>query len=221
MTISNTASALRPGVCTSATRPTTPYTGQIIYETDTGYLRVWDGSAWDYLSQKQDDTVGLGPTQGLVFLSSGSFNNVGSFDVTGFSSTYTEFLVVINGNGVSNTTLNGVLYDGSTQLNSQYYGGGVYGSYTGTTGSLFANSGASSFYVGRFDATYRGNTSMVFNRTSGAMPNWNMQGFDSNNFYGFAGGGFRNSTATWDRIRISGVSFNITGVWRLYGYRNA
>lgn len=54
MAISSNATGLRPGVCTSTTRPTTPYTGQLIYETDTGYLRVWDGSAWDYLSAKQD-----------------------------------------------------------------------------------------------------------------------------------------------------------------------
>lgn len=60
MPISSNNVGLRPGVCTSTTRPTTPYTGQIIYETDTGYLRVWDGSAWDYLSQKQDYSQGLG-----------------------------------------------------------------------------------------------------------------------------------------------------------------
>lgn len=59
MAISNVASGLRPGVCTSTTRPSAPYTGQIIYETDTGYLRVWDGSAWDYLSQSQNDTTNL------------------------------------------------------------------------------------------------------------------------------------------------------------------
>ena len=59
MSISSSATGLRPGVCTSTTRPTSPYTGQIIYETDTGYLRVWDGSAWDYLSQSQDTTTNI------------------------------------------------------------------------------------------------------------------------------------------------------------------
>lgn len=59
MGISNNASGLRPGVCTSTTRPTAPYTGQIIFETDTGYLRVWDGAAWDYLSQWQAATTNL------------------------------------------------------------------------------------------------------------------------------------------------------------------
>lgn len=38
--------SLRPGVCTSTTRPTNPYDGQVIYETDTGLLLVYNGSAW-------------------------------------------------------------------------------------------------------------------------------------------------------------------------------
>lgn len=59
MTISNQASGIRPGVCSSTTRPTAPFTGQIIYETDTGYLRVWDGANWDYLSQSQDTTTNI------------------------------------------------------------------------------------------------------------------------------------------------------------------
>lgn len=46
MGISNVASNLRPGICTSSTRPTTPYEGQVIYETDTDRTSVWDGSSW-------------------------------------------------------------------------------------------------------------------------------------------------------------------------------
>lgn len=34
------------GVCTSTTRPESPYIGQVIYETDTQLLKVWLGSAW-------------------------------------------------------------------------------------------------------------------------------------------------------------------------------
>jgi hypothetical protein len=36
----------RPGVCTSSTRPSSPYEGQYIYETDTDKTLFWNGSAW-------------------------------------------------------------------------------------------------------------------------------------------------------------------------------
>lgn len=48
MALSNAVanSILKPGVCTSATRPANPYEGQFIYETDTDYMLVYNGSAW-------------------------------------------------------------------------------------------------------------------------------------------------------------------------------
>ena len=46
MAISNNSTGLRPGVCTSTTRPTAPYEGQMIYETDTDKVLVWNGTAW-------------------------------------------------------------------------------------------------------------------------------------------------------------------------------
>ena len=46
MPISNLSNGLRTGVCTSTNRPTTPYEGQVIYETDTDLVYLWNGSAW-------------------------------------------------------------------------------------------------------------------------------------------------------------------------------
>jgi hypothetical protein len=37
---------IQPGVCTSTTRPASPFEGQYIYETDTDQTLVWNGSAW-------------------------------------------------------------------------------------------------------------------------------------------------------------------------------
>jgi len=37
---------IQPGVCTSTTRPASPYEGQAIYETDTDKVLYWSGSAW-------------------------------------------------------------------------------------------------------------------------------------------------------------------------------
>ncbi len=49
MAISSSVSSLglKPGVCTSSTRPVNPYEGQMIYETDTDRILVWDGSVWE------------------------------------------------------------------------------------------------------------------------------------------------------------------------------
>jgi hypothetical protein len=37
------------GVVTSVSRPVSPFSGQIIFETDTAKSFVWDGSAWQIL----------------------------------------------------------------------------------------------------------------------------------------------------------------------------
>jgi len=41
-----TSAISKPGVCTSSTRPASPYEGQMIYETDTDKVLVYNGSAW-------------------------------------------------------------------------------------------------------------------------------------------------------------------------------
>lgn len=58
MAINSLSTGFRPGVCTSSTRPTAPYEGQQIYETDTDKLLVWNGSAWLYLSTPQTTEIG-------------------------------------------------------------------------------------------------------------------------------------------------------------------
>lgn len=42
-------SLVRPGVCTSSTRPASPFEGQVIYETDTDLVQVYNGSGWKIL----------------------------------------------------------------------------------------------------------------------------------------------------------------------------
>jgi hypothetical protein len=59
MSVSNLSTGMRPGVCTSTTRPTVPYEGQMIYETDTDMVAIWNGTAWRYISATT-------PTNGTV-----------------------------------------------------------------------------------------------------------------------------------------------------------
>lgn len=59
MGISNVSNGLRSGVCTSTTRPSAPYEGQMIYETDTDMVAIWNGTAWRYVAATT-------PTNGTV-----------------------------------------------------------------------------------------------------------------------------------------------------------
>ncbi len=47
----------RPGVCTSTTKPASPFTGQAIYMTDTDETAVWDGTYWEGLNRSRDRNV--------------------------------------------------------------------------------------------------------------------------------------------------------------------
>jgi len=76
---------IQPGVCTSTTRPASPFEGQTIYETDTDMMAIWNGSAWRYIAATT-------PTNGTV-LQVGSTTKIDTFttssttwtDVTGLS----------------------------------------------------------------------------------------------------------------------------------------
>lgn len=57
MAISSSSRGLRPGVCTSTTRPSNPFDGQVVYMTDVDQTAVWDGSAWIGLDPSRDRNV--------------------------------------------------------------------------------------------------------------------------------------------------------------------
>lgn len=87
MTISATTQGLRPGVCTSTSRPSTPFDGQVIYETDTDNALVWNGTAWVYLATASTRPVGIQtmiPTS-VDVAGAGSSASVGSYGKVTFS----------------------------------------------------------------------------------------------------------------------------------------
>ena len=50
-------SIVKPGVCTSSTKPASPFDGQVIYMTDVDQTAVWDGSAWVGIERSRDRNV--------------------------------------------------------------------------------------------------------------------------------------------------------------------
>ena len=95
MAISNNSTGLRPGVCTSTTRPTAPYEGQMIYETDTDKMLIWIGSSWVIPNQTTQNFDGLELIKTQTIGSA-----VGSVSVSdAFSSTYDNYKITMNSIG--------------------------------------------------------------------------------------------------------------------------
>jgi len=95
MTISATTQGLRQGVCTSSNRPATPFEGQMIYETDTDMVRVWNGSAWKTVASTNGatfDSTGrmTNPVQPCFFVAQESGTTVAATNKAIFSSITTN-----------------------------------------------------------------------------------------------------------------------------------
>ena len=141
-------SVVKPGVCTSATRPSVPYDGQMIYETDTNLVKVYEGAAWV--------TVGPATAGALTFIKSQAIV-AGSSTFTmsaAFSATYENYLITIanmacsgSGNQVR-MTLNGTAGStySSAYFNLDYSSATVSGTVVSalSTGVSFGDQSAAS-----------------------------------------------------------------------------
>ena len=85
MTISATTQGLRPGVCTSSNRPVTPFEGQMIYETDTDMLGVWNGSSWRYFASSATTNGSVLQVQSTTKTDTFSHTSATFVDVTGLT----------------------------------------------------------------------------------------------------------------------------------------
>ena len=97
------SSVIKPGVVTSSTRPSSPFVGQLIYETDTNRLAAYNGSAW--ITQNGGLTP-IVPTSVTVSGGSASYSSItgkitaaSATSVLGvngvFSSSYQNYLIQV------------------------------------------------------------------------------------------------------------------------------
>lgn len=85
------SSILRPGVCTSTSRPASPFEGQTIYETDTDQLLTYNGSGWKPFADVTASTNGA-VLQVVSTTKTDTFTTTAQntwTDITGFSATIT------------------------------------------------------------------------------------------------------------------------------------
>jgi hypothetical protein len=73
---------IQPGVCTSSTRPASPFEGQAIFETDTDRMLIWNGSSWIIPNSPASSPVPTEFTYLPFRYQVGSTSGSGTFSVT-------------------------------------------------------------------------------------------------------------------------------------------
>ena len=219
MAISNNSTGLRPGVCTSTTRPTTPYTGQTIFETDTNKMLVWNATAWVIPNQTTQNPEGL---ELIKVQTVGSA--VGSVTVTdAFSATYHNYKIVYSG-GASSAFTDAIIYLGGTLPSSGYYASYIY---VGFSGSSVINAGTvNGQYIRYSGISASGVMSIAIDVNSPFQPIITTIAADHvyTTAAGFAGRtiGFHDSSASFTSFTLMPAAGTFTGgTIKVYGYRNS
>jgi hypothetical protein len=220
-----TSAISKPGVCTSSTRPASPYEGQVIYQQDTDQAYVWNGSSWVLLS-----TGTLNPP-GLELIKTVSFSNSSQPSITDvFSSTYDNYKVTINITNTSNSgTLKIQLRNSGGLSSSSYTTSGVYSylsagtQYNDILGTN--NQAVASGVIG----TWGGTSAFAYASLEFALPNvqtatiinFHSGGHSLNSGQQYSVGSVMHYTSFsatgFDLFPASGTA---TGTARVYGYRN-
>lgn len=221
MGISNIASNLRPGICTSTTRPTTPYEGQVIYETDTNRVLVWDNAAWVMIADTdQPPGLQLVKTQTIG-------TAVSSVTVTdAFSTDFTNYKILyVGGTGTTGAGLGLQLGPSSVSgYNSGYYRAISAARYTdGAAATGYDNNATQWANVGNTTNGTIGLSIELYGPQAAVRTGMSYVSLSYiTNDYGGCGSGFHNSTNQFTDFTVTPASGTITGgTIRVYGYRNS
>ena len=158
---------MSPYQATSTTRPSSPWEGQTIYETDTDKMLVYGGSAWLYTSTPQSTEIGAwqtwtptvtpGSGTGFTFTTnSARYSQVNKIVTCNFDITCTT---VGSASGVLNITV-------PVTATSSWATGGSVGTWrekavTGDMGFVIRNT-TTSFFLTRYDQGAILNTGRIF-----------------------------------------------------------
>jgi len=208
-------SIVRPGVCTSSTRPASPYDGQVIYETDTDKTLVWNGSGWVMLA------TGTANAPGLELVKTQTVGTaVSTISVSNaFSSSYENYYITLSGGTLSaDAPVNLKLGSSTTGYYTMLvYGSASSGSVTGAT----ENNGSQFSWVGGAVSGQHVHVSFTLIGPNLAAYTKILNGTYQNGInYGTSQGEHRVATAYTDFTLIPGTGTFTGGTVRVYGYKN-
>ena len=99
-TVLGAQSLVQPAVCTTATRPASPYTGQAIYDTTLLQVLVWNGTVWASVSPTAPTTAFVSGQQSTTSTSYVALTTATAVTVT----TGTSALVVASARLINTST---------------------------------------------------------------------------------------------------------------------
>ena len=145
------SAGLKSGVCTSTTRPSNPFEGQMIYETDTDMVAIWNGTAWRQLAAATATSGSVLQVQSTTVTAITANTTSSSFgDITGLTvsitpkSTSSKIMVIVNffvgGNGSADDTFYNLVRNSTNIAES------VGATSNGTMSYRFAYDGAGAGY---------------------------------------------------------------------------
>lgn len=210
-TVLGAQSLIKPGVCTTATRPASPYTGQAIYDTTTASQLIYNGTAFV-------------DTGGLAYISTTSFSSNTVQFQNCFTSAYTNYRAVFNYTSTLGiATYMRYLVGGTVQTAT------IFSLVTGIQQSVpntFTGSGRSDQYAlwGTAYATYPTVLTCDFlSPQEVSYTNYQMSfttGLSGSDLIGGDGYGRNAATTQIDGFEITTASaYGLTGTMTMYGYR--
>lgn len=227
-TVLGAQSVVKPGVVTSSTRPASPFTGQLIYETDTARVLSYNGSAWVGVGS----LVPIVPTSVTVSGGTGTFNSsTGTVTATGvttvllngvFSSTYKVYRIVVHGGSTTESLLRMRLSVGGTVSTALTYNHALpRGSYSaGTFGSYGTSLNDNLFNCGELAVSSTETTNAVIMDINSpfqtAYTSYTTTCSDGAYFY--VGGGSFNATTSFDGVQFFPSTSPMTATINIYGY---
>lgn len=218
-TVLGAQSLVQPGVCTTATRPASPYTGQAIYDTTLSQTLTYNGTAWV-------------STGGLVFLAGASFSAAASASLPAntFSATYTNYKLVVHVSATDTTREMWVRLrsSGADDSTANYYNANT----SSTAAAVTVNSGGTGqtkFATGLYGVASPGNElayTLDILRPQ-VLSHTHMTGTGVGLpssvaiLIGSALNCYQVSTTQFDSLTILPSAGTFTGSYKVYGYANS
>jgi hypothetical protein len=214
------ARLVQPGVCTSSTRPASPFEGQAIFETDTDRMLIWNGTAWVIPNAPAQN-----PT-GLELVESRTVTNIGEVILENcFSATYRDYQVIVDiTNGTANQEMNMQFRAGGVTASSAAYHFAQFGTVAnGTASNTTTGSAAQQIPITFIPATQQNSTNYFIGQpflTGFTMFSGDWLYDDGGTYIGRRTIGRHRVSASYTGLRISTANA-WTGAVSVYGYRNS